>query len=73
VLKALPYFDAAVPALRLLDINEAAELMGVSVVVLREEIAAGRLSACRIKNRWKLTHAHLEAWVKRIETLALDS
>lgn len=71
LVKSLPSFDPAMP--RLLDIYEASEVTGVPANVLRAEIAAGRLGACRIRNRWRLTGDHIRAWIQRIETRALDT
>ena len=58
---------------RLLDLHEASRLIGVTYAVLLGEIAAGRLGACRVRGRWRLTVAQIEAWLKRIEKPARES
>ncbi|MGA7764066.1 MAG: helix-turn-helix domain-containing protein [Candidatus Binataceae bacterium] len=59
--------------LRLLDLHEAAELTGVAYALLYGEIAAGRLGACRVRGRWRVTRRQLAAWLKRIEKPAAES
>ncbi len=57
----------------LFTLAEAAELTGVSVAMLSAEICDGRLGAYRVRSKWMLARAQIDAWLKRVEKPAAES
>jgi excisionase family DNA binding protein len=57
----------------LVTISEAATLTNVSPAVLLAEIRDGRLAAFRVRSKWMMTRAQIEAWLTRIERPARES
>ena len=49
----------------LMSMQEAAALLGVSRQTVRREIAAKKLRAFRIRNRWRLLPSDIEAYKNR--------
>jgi len=57
----------------LFTLAEAAELTGVSVAMLNAEIRDGRLGAYRIRSKWIVSDAQVQAWLRRVEKPAAES
>lgn len=50
---------------RLLDPNEVAERVGLSPLTIRRACRAGELVASKLRNRWRIDPADVDAWVAR--------
>ena len=71
--------DAANPGVRsvsaglpvmAVDINQAAQMIGVSDDTIRREIDRGRLRAVKIGRVWRIRMSELEAYLRRCEARA---
>jgi len=52
------------------DINQAAQMIGVSDDTIRREIDRGRLRAVKIGRVWRIRTSELEAYLRRCEARA---
>jgi len=56
--------------IRLLTLNEAAELLQVSTRTLQRMIHSGEMPALKVGGQWRVREAQLRQWVENREGLA---
>ena len=62
--------NANLDNIRLLTLNEAAELLQVSTRTLQRMIHSGEMPALKVGGQWRVREAQLRQWVENREGLA---
>lgn len=53
---------------QLLKLSELAELVRTTPAYLASEIRRGRLAAYRVGREWRVSRAHLDEWLRMVES-----